>query len=195
MYETHAADCRKGRVRAPLAWPYHCFQRSADGSRTHSKPLCRRLPCRLAPAPILSSAHARSRTWSSTFAGSRANPPHSEDVSSNQSRRLDLHQHRAVSGTAAKRWSAATFLNRATSASRSARSRTPLGGFGDRFLSQEDTPVIGPRPCRSRLPDGTLTGRGPRSRPAGGTYSRSVTFQYASLMNFDQLAIRTSWSA
>ena len=26
-------------------------------------------------------------------------------------------------------------------------------------------------------------------------YSRSVTFQYASLMNFDQLAIRTLWSA
>jgi hypothetical protein len=26
-------------------------------------------------------------------------------------------------------------------------------------------------------------------------YSRSVTFQYASLTNFDQLAIRTSWSA
>ena len=26
-------------------------------------------------------------------------------------------------------------------------------------------------------------------------YSRSVTLQYASLMNFDQLSIRTSWSA
>ncbi len=26
-------------------------------------------------------------------------------------------------------------------------------------------------------------------------YSRSVTFQYASLMNFDQLSIRTLWSA
>ena len=28
----------------------------------------------------LYSVLARSRTWSSTFAGSRANPPHSEDV-------------------------------------------------------------------------------------------------------------------
>ena len=52
----------------------------------------------------------------------------------NQSRRLDLHQHDAVYRTAA-------FLNRATSASRSARIRTPCGGFGGRFLSQEDTPV------------------------------------------------------
>ena len=91
-----------------------------------------------------------------------------------QSRRLDLHQHDAVYRTAA-------FLNRATSASRSARSRTPLGGFGDRFLSQEDTPVSAPG----------LAARGLWRN----NYSRSVTFQYTSLMNFDQLAIRTSWSA
>ena len=71
----------------------------------------------------------------------------------------------------------------ATSAisSRSARSRTPLGGFGGRFLSQEDTPVSAP---------GLATGGSWRNN-----YSRSVTFQYASLMNFDQLSIRTSWSA
>jgi len=40
---------------------------------------------------------------------------------------------------------------------------------------------------------------GPRSRRTGGTwrnnYSRSVTFQYVSLRNFDQLSIRTWWSA
>ena len=41
---------RTGR-RAPLARPYHCFQRGAGGSRTHLKLLCRQLPCRLAPAP------------------------------------------------------------------------------------------------------------------------------------------------
>ena len=70
----------------------------------------------------------------------------------------------------------------ATSAiSRSARIRTPLGGFGDRFLSQEDTPVSAP---------GLATGDLWRNH-----YSRSVTFQYASLRNFDQLSIRNSWSA
>ena len=35
MNGTHAADCRKGRVRAPLAWPYHRFPRDAGGNRTH----------------------------------------------------------------------------------------------------------------------------------------------------------------
>lgn len=89
-------------------------------------------------------------------------------------RRLDLHQHDAVYRTAA-------FLNRATSASTSARSRTPFGGFGDRFLSQEDARVSAP---------GLATRDHWRN-----DYSRSVTFQYASLINFDQLSIRTSWSA
>ena len=52
MYGTHVADrlVRTGR-RAPLARPYHCFQRGAGGSRTHLKLLCRQPPCRLAPAP------------------------------------------------------------------------------------------------------------------------------------------------
>ena len=79
--------------RAPLASPRHCFEKDAGGSRTHLKLLCRQPPCRLAPAsgrlgaatPISLAARfqnvlARSRTWSTTFAGSRANPPHSEDV-------------------------------------------------------------------------------------------------------------------
>ena len=55
-----------------------------------------------------------------------------------------------------------------------------MGGFGDRFLSQEDTPASAP---------GLATGDHWRN-----DYSRSVTFQYASLMNFDQLSIRMLWS-
>ena len=64
---------------------------------------------------------------------------------------------------------------------RSARIRTPCGGFGDRLLSQEHTPVSAPG----------LATRGIWRND----YSRSVTFQYASLTNFDQLAIRMPWSA
>ena len=51
----------------------------------------------------------------------------------------------------------------ATSASRSARIRTPCGGFGDRLLSQEHTPVSAPG----------LAAGGLRRND----YSRSVTFQ------------------
>ena len=65
--------------------------------------------------------------------------------------------------------------------SRSARIRTLWGGFGGRFLSQEDTPVSAPG----------LAARG----FARQNYSFSVTFQYASLRNFDQLSIRRLWSA
>jgi hypothetical protein len=52
-----------------------------------------------------------------------------------KSRRLDSHQHQPVYKTGA-------FLFRATSASTSARSRTPWGGFGGRLLSQEHTRVL-----------------------------------------------------
>ena len=48
------------------------------------------------------------------------------------------------------------------------------------MLSQEDTPVSAPAL---------------RPGPWRNNYSFSVTFQYASLMNFDQLSIRTLWSA
>jgi hypothetical protein len=177
---------------------------------------------------VLVSVLARSRTWSSTFAGSRANPPHSEDITqssapprnrtrapcaawsgsfedchairhtrrassrkcldqesdldldlrrvlcdslhhrdvqypdqesnldqgfrttpcdplhhrdiANQSRRLDSHQHDAVYKTAA-------FLNRATSASTSARSRTPCGRVGICLLSQEHARVSAAPDC------------------------------------------------
>ncbi len=86
-----------------------------------------------------------------------------------QSRRLDLHQHQPVYKTGA-------FLCRATSASTSARSRTPWGGFGGRLLYQEHTRV---------RPTGTS--------PVGDqvSYFSSGTFQYVSLINFDQLSIRT----
>jgi hypothetical protein len=84
-----------------------------------------------------------------------------------QSRRLDSHQHEPVYKTGA-------FLCRATSASTSARSRTPSASFGDWLLSQEHT-RIGPR---ARRPVGA------HLQPSSGT------FQYVSLINFDQLSIR-----
>ena len=58
-----------------------------------------------------------------------------------QSRRLDLNQHDAVYRTAALPF------GHVGNSSRSARIRTPLGGFGGRFLSQEDTPVSAPGTC------------------------------------------------
>ncbi len=51
--------------------------------RWESNPLEAALQAAAVPSgssATLSSVLARSRTWSSTFAGSRANPPHSEDV-------------------------------------------------------------------------------------------------------------------
>ncbi len=112
--------------------------------------------------------------------------------SRHQSRRLDLHQHDAVYRTAA----------------------SLFGHVGNKHEREDLNPVgrlwrppalPGARTCigcRPRLPDGTSPTdksrsrpAGQWSRPAGGTYSRSVTFQYASLMNFDQLSIRTLWSA
>ena len=59
----------------------------------------------------------------------QCDPLHHRDVLNTKSRRLDSHQHQPVYKTGA-------FLSRATSAikSRSARSRTLLGGFGGRLL-------------------------------------------------------------
>ena len=56
-----------------------------------------------------------------------------------QSRRLDLNQHDAVYRTAALPFGHVGKQER--------EDLNPVGGFGGRFLSQEDTPVIGPRPC------------------------------------------------
>ncbi len=51
--------------------------------------------------------------------------------------------------------------------------RTLSASFGGWLLSQENTPVIRARPCdRARF-----------------DYDLSSTFQYASLINFDQLSI------
>ena len=93
----------------------------------------------------------------------------------NQSRRLDLHQHGAVYKTAA-------FLNRATSAIQAGvQGFEPCRAALEAASSPRRTLLYRPRPCD----------RGHRR----ANYSFSVTFQYASLMNFDQLSIRMLWSA
>ena len=62
--------------------------------------------------------------------------------------------------------------------------------------------VQGFEPCRAALETASAPRRPLLSVPGLATgdhwrnnYSRSVTFQYASLMNFDQLSIRMEWSA
>ena len=90
-----------------------------------------------------------------------------------EGRRLDSHQHHPVYKTGA-------LLSRATSASStSARSRTPSASFGGWLLSQEHTRVEKGLPA---LEPGAIV----------VNHIASSTFQYASLMNFDQLSIRTS---
>lgn len=111
-------------------WPgdkHRLLLQDAGGSRTHFGLLCRQPPCRLAPASFFFSVLARNRTWSTTIAGSRADPAHSKDK---QSRRLDSHQHEPA-------YEAGAFLCRATSAkhvrSRSERTtRARARGFGPR---------------------------------------------------------------
>ena len=86
-----------------------------------------------------------------------------------QGRRLDLHQHGAVYKTAA-------FLNRATSATQAGvQGFEPCRAALEAASSPRRTLLYWPRPCD----------RGHRRV----NYSRSVTFQYASLMNFDHLSI------
>ena len=93
-------------------------------------------------------------------------------------RRLDLHQHRPVYRTGAL----LVRPRRLFEFQAGARGfRTPSDGFGGHLLSQEHTPVSAPG----------LATRGIWRND----YSCSVTFQYASLTNFDQLAIRMLWSA
>ena len=89
---------------------------------------------------------------------------------SRKSRRLDSHQHGPGYETGASLFSH-------IGVSTSARSRTPLASVGGWLLSQEHT--------RVGLP---------AHRPGAGLvdYCSSSTFQYASLMNFDQLAMRSS---
>ena len=194
------------------------------------KPLCRRSPCRLAPAPRspvsspgiepgLRPSHSRvlirhtprtfrqapcrgieprpavsrtamlvrhtrrayisvSRPGLEPGSGRSDGPMRSLAPSrqpSNQGRRLDLHQHRAVYRTAA----------------------SLFGHIGNQQERRESNPV-GQFWRLLPLPGGHSCNRPPALRPGTywrNNYSRSVTFQYASLTNFDQLAIRTSWSA
>ncbi len=92
-----------------------------------------------------------------------------------KSRRLDLHQHEAVYRTAALLF-------------RPRRQQAGARGFEPRWAALE----------AASSPRRTLLYQ-PPALGAGGfwriNYSRSVTFQYASLMNFDQLSIRMLWSA
>ncbi len=182
---------RRTGQRAPLAWPHHCFPRDAGGNRTHlNRVAAGRLAIWLQRQVV--SVLAGSRTWSSTFAGSRANPPHSEDVSSfsalprnrtssgsfedcharpahpqglrcqclDQESDLDLDlrrvlcdplHHRDVQTraddwicTSIERFTGPLPFCSATSASTSARSRTPCGRVGACLLSQEHTRVSPP---------------------------------------------------
>ena len=87
-----------------------------------------------------------------------------------QSRRLDLHQHRAVYKTAA-------FLFGHVGNKQEREESNPVGRLWRPLPLPGAHSCIGPRPCD----------RGPWRN----NYSRSVTFQYASLTNFDQLSIRT----
>jgi hypothetical protein len=92
--------------RAPLAWPYHCFPRDAGGNRTH---LNRTNAARRCPQPVALpsgsslasfSVLARSRAWSSTFAGSRARFRHTPRTFSNQCPAEELKERLAVQKTA-----------------------------------------------------------------------------------------------
>ena len=65
--------------------------------------------------------------------------------------------------------------------STSARSRTPSASFGGWLLSQEHTRVVVVKHSRRLEPGATIV-----------NYVASSTFQYASLMNFDQLSTRSS---
>ena len=74
---------RKNRIPAPLAKRNRllaciCYRKDVGGSRTHFELLCRQPPGR--SASTSKSILARNRTRSSTFARSRANPAHSEDM-------------------------------------------------------------------------------------------------------------------
>ena len=74
-FTEHAPTDRRPtrRVRRGPDGTSRLLERDAGGSRTHFRPGCSRSPGRLAPASYRNrNAPARSRTWPSTFAGSRA---------------------------------------------------------------------------------------------------------------------------
>ena len=82
----------------------------------------------------------------------------------------------ASSGLQDRRLAKSSHVGKSTSA----RSRTPYSRFGSCLLSQEHTRVGLP----AQKPGAVVV-----------IYFFSSTFQYASLTNFDQLSIRTSWNA
>ncbi len=92
----------------------------------------------------------------------------------NKGRRLDLHQHHPVYKTGA-------FLSRATSAKHECKESNPVRQVW------KLTALPGAHSCKDSRPAGR--------EPSHFNYFFSSTFQYASLMNFDQLSIRTSCAA
>jgi hypothetical protein len=106
----------------------------------------RTLPCK-SGTPARPLAVAVSRPGLEPGPGPSEGPMQSATPSgfnSPKSRRLDSHQHQPVYKTGA-------FLSRATSASTSARSRTPSASFGGWLLSQEHPGILG-RGWRDRTP-------------------------------------------
>ena len=121
---------------------------------------------------VTPSRHISVPTWSRTRTRALGEPcaiRYTIGTIHNQSRRLDSHQHHAVYKTAALLFGHVG-ISRSAGVEPRARLWRPLALPGAHSC-------IGPRPCD----------RGPWRN----NYSRSVTFQYASLTNFDQLSIRT----
>ena len=80
MYGTHVANRLARGQGGVRRWPGRII--ASKERRWESNPLEAALQAAAVPSGssvTLFSVLARSRTWSSTFAGSRANPAHSED--------------------------------------------------------------------------------------------------------------------
>ena len=114
----------------------------------------------------------------------RCDPLHHRDA--RQSRRPDSRRHGAPCYRITGKTGA--FLSRATSAKARAQGVEPRGAALETACSPRSTLVC----RRPRLDPSAPLGSSPCQR----SYSvSSVTFQYASLTNFDQLAIRTEGEA
>ena len=109
----------------------------------------------------------------------RCNPLHHRDLRSFKSRRLDSHQHQPVYKTGA-------FLCRATSA-----------GLVVKHERVESNPVRQLWRLTALPGAHSCVVSRPRDNPVGDSpvYFSSGTFQYVSLINFDQLSIRTALRA
>ncbi len=173
----------QGRVRSATLREHISFQRPADESKRGTvrsmvvdlrRVLCDPLHHRDVQHPDLESNQVQG------FRKALCDPLHHRDVHTRADDWIRTSMERFRAPCAA--WSAAAFLNRATSAfKQECKDLNPVGRLW--------------RPLP--LPGGHSS-IGPWSRDRGHrrvNYSRSVTFQYASLMNFDQLSIRMLWSA